>query len=157
MNNAVGLPDVTGMLARGIPVALGNDGFSNFMVDEMKAAYLAHKHNTADPRTMGGDVVFRMAYPNNANLARQFFPKPVGEIAPGAFADITIWDYRPPTPLTTGNLPWHILFGVDAAVVTHTIASGKVLMKDRQLTGLDEAAIMGRARELAVQIWKRVG
>jgi len=54
MNNAVGLPDVTGMLARGIPVALGNDGFSNFMVDEMKATYLAHKHNSARPAHHAG-------------------------------------------------------------------------------------------------------
>jgi len=101
--------------------------------------------------------VLRMQYPNNANLCRQFFPKPVGAIEPGAFADITIWDYQPPTPMNTGNLPWHILFGVDGAAVTHTIASGRVLMKDRQLTMLDEAAIMARARELAPQIWKRVG
>lgn len=157
MNNAVGLPDVTGMLARGIPVALGNDGFSMYMVDEMKTAYLAHKHNTNDPRTLGGDVVLQMEYGNNADLAKVFFPKPIGEITPGAFADLVVWDYQPPTPLSPGNLPWHILFGVDAAVVTHTIASGKVLMKDRQLTTLDEAAIMARARELAVQIWKRVG
>lgn len=157
MNNAVGLPDVTGMLASGIPVALGNDGFSNFMVDEMKATYLAHKHNTRDPRTMPGDVVLAMQYANNADLARVFFPKPLGEITPGAFADLVVWDYDPPTPLSPGNLPWHILFGVDAAVVTHTIASGKVLMKDRQLTTLDEAAIMAHARELAVQVWKRVG
>ncbi|MCU0508597.1 MAG: putative aminohydrolase SsnA [Anaerolineae bacterium] len=156
MNNAVGLPDVTGMLARGIPVALGNDGFSMFMVDEMKACYLAHKHNTRDPRTMPGDVVLDMAYKNNANLAQVFFPKPVGEITPGAFGDLVVWDYYPPTPMSPGNLPWHILFGVDAAVVTHTIASGKVLMKDRQLTFLDEAAIMARARELAVEVWKRV-
>ena len=106
---------------------------------------------------MPGDVVLQMAVPNNADLAKVFFPKPVGEIAPGAFADLVVWDYQPPTPLTPGNLPWHILFGVDAAVVTHTIASGKVLMKDRQLTTLDEAAIMARARELAVQVWKRVG
>lgn len=157
MNNAVGLPDVTGMLARGIPVSLGNDGFSMFMVDEMKAAYLAHKHNSHDPRTLPGDVVLQMQYPNNADLARVFFPKPVGEIAPGAYADLVVWDYQPPTPLTPGNLPWHILFGVDAAVITHTIASGKVLLKDRQLTMLDEEAIMARARELAVQVWKRVG
>lgn len=157
MNNAVGLPDVAGMLARGIPVALGNDGFSNCMLDEMKAVYLAHKLNTRNPQAMPGDVVLRMAYPNNANLATRFFPKPVGELTPGAFADIILLDYAPPTPLTAGNLPWHLLFGVDGAHVTHTIASGVVLMADKKLTTLDEEAIMAKARELAVGVWKRVG
>ncbi len=157
MNNAVGLPDVAGMLARGIPVALGNDGFSNCMFDEMKAAYLAHKLNTRNPQAMPGDVVLRMAYPNNAQLAALFFPKPVGQLTPGAFADIILLDYAPPTPLNAGNLPWHLLFGVDGAHVTHTIASGKVLMADKQLTTLDEEAIMARAREQAVKVWKRVG
>jgi len=30
-------------------------------------------------------------------------------------------------------------------------------MKDRKLTMLDEAALMAKARELAVGVWKRVG
>ncbi len=51
MNNAVGLPDVTGMLARGIPVALGNDGFSNDAYAEMTAAYLAHRLRAATRRS----------------------------------------------------------------------------------------------------------
>jgi putative selenium metabolism protein SsnA len=157
MNNAVGLPDVAGLLKRGIKVALGNDGFSNNMFEEMKACYLAHKHNAADPQAMPGDAVMRMAYDHNAALCKIFFAKPVGELSPGAYADIIFLDYAPPTPLTPGNLPWHILFGVDGAHVTHTIASGKVLMKDRQLTRLDEAAIMAKARELAVGVWRRVG
>ena len=154
MNNAVGLPDVAGMLRRGINVALGNDGFSNNMFDEMKAAYLAHKHNQRNPQAMPGGDVWQMAYDNNAALARVFFPKPIGELSAGAFADIIFLDYAPPTPMSTGNLPWHVLFGVDGAHITHTIASGKVLMKDRQLTTLDEAAIMAKARELAVGVWK---
>ena len=157
MNNAVGLPDVAGMLRRGIKVALGNDGFSNNMFEEMKAAYLAHKHNSRNPQAMPGGDVWQMAYDNNAALARVFFPKPIGELSAGAFADIIFLDYAPPTPMSTGNLPWHVLFGVDGAHITHTIASGKVLMKDRQLTTLDEAAIMAKARELAVGVWKRVG
>ncbi len=157
MNNAVGLPDVAGLIKRGIAVALGNDGFSNNMFEEMKACYLAHKHNSGDPQAMPGDVVWRMAYDNNAALSRQFFPKPIAELSAGAFADIVFLDYAPPTPMNTGNLPWHVLFGVDGAHVTHTIAGGKVLMKDRRLTTLDEAAIMAKARELAVGVWKRVG
>ncbi|OIO94529.1 MAG: hydrolase [Anaerolineae bacterium CG2_30_64_16] len=157
MNNAVGLPDVAGMLRRGIPVALGNDGFSNNMFSEMKAAYLAHKHNNQNPQAMPGDVVMQMAYGNNTNLARRFFPQPVGELSVGAFADIIFLDYHPTTPLSPGNLPWHILFGVDGANVTHTIASGRVLMKDRQLTTLDEAAITTKSRELAEKVWSRIG
>ena len=156
MNNAVGLPDVAGLLKRGVTVALGNDGFSNNMFEEMKAAYLAHKHNSGDPRAMPGDVVMQMAYTNNAIVAGRFFEKPVGELSVGAYADIIFLDYAPPTPLNPGNLPWHIIFGVDGAHVTHTIASGKVLMKDRRLTTLDEAAIMAKARELAVGVWKRI-
>jgi len=145
------------MLRRGIPVALGNDGFSNNMFSEMKAAYLAHKHNNQNPQAMPGDVVMQMAYGNNTNLARRFFPQPVGELSVGAFADIIFLDYHPTTPLSPGNLPWHILFGVDGANVTHTIASGRVLMKDRQLTTLDEAAITTKSRELAEKVWSRIG
>jgi len=156
MNNAVGLPDVAGLLRRGIPVALGNDGFSNNMFDEMKAAYMAHKQASGDPQAMPGDAVMRMAYANNTNLSKRFFPRPVGELSAGAFADIIFLDYAPPTPLTPGNLPWHILFGVDGAHVTHTIASGTMLMKDRQLTTLDEKAIMAKARELAPGVWSRI-
>ena len=40
-------------------------------------------------------------------------------------------------------------------MVTTTIVAGKVLMKDRELTTLDETEIAARARELAPKIWKR--
>jgi putative selenium metabolism protein SsnA len=157
MNNAVGLPDVAGLLRRGINVSLGNDGFSNCMFSEMKFTYLAHKLNNANPQSMPGDAVMTMAYGNNANLARLFFPKPVGELSVGAFADVAVLDYCPITPLSTGNLPWHLLFGVDGGHVRHTIASGRVLMRDHQLTTLDEEAIAARSRELATAVWKRIG
>jgi putative selenium metabolism protein SsnA len=156
MNNAVGLPDVAGMLQRGITVALGNDGFTNNMFTEMAASYLAHKQNTGNPQAMPGDVVMEMAYRNNGLLAGRFFPRHVGELSAGAFADIVLLDYDPPTPLTAGNLPWHIIFGVDGAHITHTIASGKVLMKNRELLTLDEEAIMARAREQARGVWGRI-
>jgi hypothetical protein len=57
--------------------------------------------------------------------------------------------------LTTGNLPWHIIFGIDGSHVTHTICAGRLLMRDRQLLTLDEAAIAARSREVAQDVWKR--
>ncbi len=156
MNNAVGVADVPVMLRGGVNVGLGNDGFSNDMFTEMKTAYLVHKLHRADPRAMGGYDVMKLAYANNARLARLFWPDaPVGELSVGAYADLIFLDYHPFTALAPGNLPWHILFGMGGSLVTTTIVGGKVLMRDRQLLTLDEAAIAARARELSAQVWER--
>ncbi len=155
MNNAVGIAPVEKMLAAGVKVCLGNDGFSNAMWEEWKAAYLVHKLGQGDPRAMNGATVTGMGIYNNAALASQLFGRQVGVLAVGAAADLILVDYHAPTPLGVGNLPWHILFGFRETMVTTTIVHGKVLMKDRQLLTLDEAAIAARAQELAAQVWKR--
>jgi putative selenium metabolism protein SsnA len=156
MNNAVGAAPVESMMRTGIKVCLGNDGFSNAMWEEWKAAYFLHKVTSRDPRRLGGGDVAQMAIYNNATLANVFFPvAPIGQITPGAFADLIFVDYHSPTPLSPENLPWHILFGFQSSMVTTTIAGGKVLMKDRELVTLDEAEIAARARELAAKVWKR--
>lgn len=156
MNNAVGAADIEGMLRLGIPVCLGNDGFSNNMWAEWKAAYLLHKVAHRDPRRANGLDIIQMGVYNNAALAGVFWPNlPIGSLEPGSAADIIFVDYHPTTPLKGGNLPWHILFGFESSMVTTTIVAGKVLMQDRQLLTLDEAEITARSRELAAAVWKR--
>ncbi len=155
MNNAVGSAPVQHMLDAGICVGLGNDGFSNNMFAEMKAAYLVHKSAAGDPRVMPGDTVMRLAYDNNAQIASLFWPGTLGQLTPGAYADIILLDYRPYTPLTAGNLPWQIVFGADGSHVTTTIVGGKILMHDRRLLTLDEEAIAAKARQIAPRIWRR--
>jgi putative selenium metabolism protein SsnA len=156
MNNGVGVAQIESMLRAGIKVCLGNDGFLNAMWDEWKAAYLLHKVHHRDPRRMGGYDVAQMAIYNNAGLANVFFPSAnIGMLTPGAFADIIFVDYHPNTPLTAGNLPWHIIFGFQQSMVTTTIVAGKVLMKDRELQTLDEKEISAKAREIAPKVWER--
>ncbi len=158
MNNAVGAADIEGLLRLGIPVCLGNDGFSNAMWEEWKAAYLYHKAAHRDPRRAGGYTIIEMAVQNNARLTNRFFgDAPLGVLAPGAFADIIFVDYHPTTPLSAGNLPWHILFGFESSMVTTTIGGGKVLMQDRKLLFLDEAEITAQSRALAARVWERFG
>jgi putative selenium metabolism protein SsnA len=157
MNNAVGVAPVEKLWRSGVRVVLGNDGFSNAMFCEMKAAYLVHKLASGDPRAMPGDRVFQMAYGENSALARVFWPDVrLGELAEGAAADLVVLDYHPTTPLTADNLPWHVLFGLDASAVVGTICAGRILMWDRELLTLDEEAITARSRELAAQLWRRV-
>lgn len=156
MNNGVGVAPVESMMRAGVKVCLGNDGFSNAMWEEWKAAYLLHKVHHRDPRRMGGYDVQQMAVYNNAALAGVFFPSAtIGQLVPGAFADIIFVDYHPNTPLTAGNLPWHIVFGVQQSMVTTTIVAGKVLMKDRELLTMDEKEIGVKAREIAPKVWER--
>jgi len=97
-----------------------------------------------------------MAMYNNAALAGTFFKNTLfGQISSGSSADLIFVDYHPFTPLTTDNLPWHIVFGFHESMVTATMVGGKFLMKDRQLLTLDEAEISAKARELAAQAWTR--
>ena len=156
MNNGVGIAPIESMLRARIKVCLGNDGFSNAMWEEWKAAYLLHKVHHRDPRRMGGFDVAQMAVYNNAALANVFFPAAkIGQLIPDAFADIIFVEYYPNTPLTAGNLPWHIIFGFQQSMVTTTIVAGKLLMKDRELLTLDEAEIGAKAREIAPKVWER--
>jgi hypothetical protein len=46
---------------------------------------------------------------------------------------------------------------MDGSRVTHTIAGGQMLMKDRQVLTLDEETIAAKAMELSKDVWKRVG
>ncbi len=156
MNNAVGTSALDTMLVEGIPVVLGNDGFSNTMWAEWKAAYLLHKAASRDPRRAPGDAIARMAMDHNARLAEVFFPgTTLGRLVPGAAADVILVDYHPFTPLTAGNFPWHVLFGFESSMVTTTIVAGKVLMRDRKLLTFDEATITAAAREHAPAVWAR--
>jgi putative selenium metabolism protein SsnA len=156
MNNSVGVADVLRMLRRGVNVGLGNDGFSNNMFTEMKAAYLVHKLAQQDPRVMGADLVLEMGFKNSARIANLFFDAPLGELSVGAYADLILLDYVPTTPMDAGNLPWHLIFGMDGGQVGTTIVGGKVLMRDRQLLTLDEEAVCARSRELAQKLWARM-
>lgn len=154
MNNAVGVAKVLTMLENGIPVALGTDGMTLDMFQESKVNYLLHKLANKDPRVMGGETV-RMLFYNNPGIAKRFFKKPVGELSRGAYADIILVDYKPPTPMNTGNFPWHMQFGMSGADVDTTIVGGKVIMKDRRLLTIDAERIAKRSRELAPRVWER--
>ncbi|MCJ7696056.1 MAG: putative aminohydrolase SsnA [Anaerolineaceae bacterium] len=157
MNNAVGVAPIEKMLSAGVNVCLGNDGFSNAMWEEWKTAYLLQKDHHQDPRSLGGYDLIKIVIDNNANLASSIFNGlRIGEIVEGAAADLIFVDYHEFTPLHAGNLPWHILFGFREGMVTTTIVNGKVLMKNRVLTTLDEIEITRKAKESAIKTWALV-
>lgn len=156
MNNGVGAAALDEMMRGGIKLALGNDGFSNYMFDEWKTAYLLHKVVNRDPRAANGEHIAQIGAVHNAELVEMFFPKiEIGVIEAGAAADLILVDYQPYTPLSGGNLPWHVLFGVESSMITATICGGEVLMWDRQLLTLDAEKIASEACARAPELWAR--
>ncbi len=156
MNNGVGAASVESMDRAGIRMCLGTDGFRHAMWEEWKAAYLLHKVWHRDPRRMSAADVANYAVHNNAALATQLLMGDrLGVLEPGAAADLIVVDYQPHTPVSPGNLPWHIVFGFHESMVTTTVVAGKVLMQDREIKTLDVQAIAARAREQAPSVWER--
>lgn len=155
MGNAVGFAPVFDLLERGVTVGLGTDGYTADVLRELKVASLLQRHATGDPRR-GWAEVQAIAIDGTARLASRIFGTRLGVLAPGAPADLVVFDYPSPTPLRANNLLGHLQFGLDARHVVHVVARGRVLLRDRRLLTVDEGAVMERAREHAARLWQRV-
>lgn len=154
MGNAVGCAPVLKMIERGLHVGLGSDGYTSDMFESLKVANLLHKHQTGQPAAAWAEPP-AMLFNRNAELATTTFGNTFGQLTPGACADIIIVDYAPPTPFTASNLESHILFGVSGRSVRTSIIGGRVVMLDHVLPGIDEEAILAKAREAATRLWQR--
>jgi len=155
MNNAVGLPNVESMLRAGIPVCLGNDGFSNAMWEEWKSAYLVHKLHNLDPRRMPANLIYQMAVVNNRNLVNKLFDGlRIGIIEKGAAADLMFVDYQPFTEINSANFPWHIIFGFRESMINSLMVNGKFLMRDHKLLFIDEENIHKEALKVSKRVWE---
>ncbi|MEW8958800.1 MAG: putative aminohydrolase SsnA [Moorella sp. (in: firmicutes)] len=154
MGNAVGCAPVGEMLAAGVVVGLGTDGYTSDMFESLKTANVLRRLVSGDPNA-GWAEVPAMVFSNNSRIAERFFAHPVGRLQEGAYADIILVNYHAPTPITADNWFGHLLFGFNGGLVDTTIIGGKILMRERRLLHLDEAAVAARARELAVKVWER--
>lgn len=154
MGNAVGVSPVLEMIAKGVLVGLGTDGYTADMFESLKAANCLHKHASGHPSAAWGEPP-QMLFENNVKIAGKYFEKPLGKLAEGAYADVIVVDYNPPTRLYGENVNSHILFGVSGRAVDTVVIHGRVVMQNRRLTTVDEEEICARARELADKVWER--
>ncbi|MBO5573290.1 MAG: putative aminohydrolase SsnA [Clostridium sp.] len=155
MGNACGCPPTMEIVHRGIVTGLGTDGYTHDMLESWKVANILHKHHLCDPNAAWAEVP-QMLFSGNREIAGRYFKKELGVLKKGAAADVIIMDYIPPTPMHAGNLNGHMLFGMSGRMVRTTIGSGKVLMKDRELVNVDEAAILAKVREGAARLAKKI-
>lgn len=155
MGNAVGCPPVLDIVHKGITAGLGTDGYTSDMFESYKVANILHKHNTGDPNAAWGEIP-QMLFENNRKIAEHAFNRKLGVIEPGAQADIIVSDYIPTTPMNEGNINSHVVFGMNGRSIVDTMCDGRLLMKDRELIGIDEEAEMAKSRDLAQKMADRI-
>ena len=155
MGNACGCPPTMELVHRGILTGLGTDGYTHDMMESYKVANVLHKHHLCDPNAAWGEVP-QMLFENNAKIAGRYFKQELGVLKEGAAGDVIIVNYNPLTPMNAGNVNGHLLFGVTGHDVVTTVANGKVLMKDRRLTQIDEAKVMADCRQAAKELADRI-
>lgn len=151
MGNACGCPPTMEIVHRGILTGLGTDGYTHDMTESFKVANVLHKHHLCDANAAWGEVP-QMLFEGNAKIANRYFKKQLGVLKEGAAADVIVTDYIPLTPMDASNINGHILFGMTGRSVVTTVCNGKVLMKDRELVGLDEEKILYEVREEAKKL-----
>ncbi|MDD5015974.1 MAG: putative aminohydrolase SsnA [Atribacterota bacterium] len=154
MGNAVGTAPIKAAIDKSVIVGLGTDGYTSDMFESIKVANLLQKHELHNPQA-GWEEVFQMAFKNNREIAARFFGETLGVLQTGAPADVIVVNYHPPTPITSENAYFHILFGISGDMVDTTIVGGKILMEDREISGLDYERITRRVKEQAEDFWKR--
>jgi len=91
----------------------------------------------------------------NRKLASRLFGLPLGELAPGAAADVVVLDYHAPTPLAADNWLGHFLFGFYQSPAQAVVVGGQLLLQDKIPVLLDPAALAARSRESAARFWAR--
>lgn len=156
MNNAVGYCDAIDLLRKGILVGLGSDGFSANPFRAMDICYVIHKHEKKDPRVMTPIDVIKIAIKNNGSIASRYFDNDVGIIKKGAKGDIIMLQYNSPTPVLKNNICGHIIFGMNSNLVTDSIINGKLIMKNRELVGIDENRLCVKSQEISKKLWERI-
>ncbi|MCE7874558.1 putative aminohydrolase SsnA [bacterium CPR1] len=155
MNNAVGVAQVRRILAGGGRLCLGTDGMTQDMFQEIKVLPLSHRQKAQHPQSFSYDEIYRVAYENNPALAERFFGLKLGRIEEGGPADLIALKYDPPTPFHDANFMGHLLFGLGSAPVDTTIIGGRVVVRNGQVSGVDEVELAARCRELAAALWSR--
>lgn len=155
MGNACGCPPTMGIVHRGILTGLGTDGYTQDMLESYKVANVLHKHHLCDPNAAWSEVP-QMLFEGNAKIAGRYFKKPLGILKEGAAADVIVADYIPRTPMTKDNINSHIVFGMTGRSVVTTMCNGKILMKDRELIGVDEEKVLYEVREEAKKLERSI-
>jgi len=159
MKLASGVAPVPKMMAEGLRVGLGTDGAASnndlSMWEEMDTAAKLHKLISGDPKVMSAEQAFELATSGGARALHM--EKEIGSIEKGKRADIVLVNRDALNQIPLYNVYSDLVYATKASDVETVIINGRVVMRDRRLLTLDEAAIKEGARVFREKVIKSLG
>jgi 5-methylthioadenosine/S-adenosylhomocysteine deaminase len=159
MKLAAGVAPVPKMLAEGLLVGLGTDGAASnndlSMWEEMDTAAKLHKVVSGDPKVMSAQEAFELATIRGAQALHM--EKEIGSIEKGKRADLVLVKRDSLNQIPLYNIYSDLVYATKASDVETVIINGKVVMRDRHLLTLNEAAIKEGARVFRERVIKSFG
>jgi 5-methylthioadenosine/S-adenosylhomocysteine deaminase len=142
------------MRQAGIVVGLGTDGAASNndldMFEAMRQAAFLAKLQTSDPRAIPARAALQMATLDGARALGM--DSAIGSLEAGKRADVIIVAMTAARQTPMYDPLSHLVYVTRGDDVKTTIVNGRVLMRDRKVTTLNEAAVLGEARTLAEKV-----
>jgi 5-methylthioadenosine/S-adenosylhomocysteine deaminase len=159
MKLASGVAPVPKMMSEGLRVGLGTDGAASnndlSMWEEMDTAAKLHKLISGDPKVMSAEQAFTLATIGGAHALHM--EKEIGSIEKGKRADVVLVNRDALNQIPLYNIYSDLVYATKASDVETVIINGRVVMRDRRLLTLDEAAIKEGARVFREKVIKSLG
>ncbi|MEK6552824.1 MAG: hypothetical protein AABZ54_05180, partial [Bacteroidota bacterium] len=125
-------------IPQSIPLLAGTDGMHANISRSLKQMFLTFRD-----QGISGDqaiALIKKIYFDQIGFAKKYFPD-FAALNENDRADLIVWDYVPPTPMTNENFWGHFIFGMLEYPIHTVLQNGNFLMKDFQLIGVDENKI----------------
>jgi len=126
-------------------IMLGTDGMHSDMLQSAKSAFFVGQ---------GFDIInYPSAYERFRNVHRY-----ISENRFNGDGDnnLVVLDYNTPTDFNQNNFLGHFIFGLNSNHVCDVISNGKLIVRNRQITTVNEAEILKISRERASKLWKKM-
>ncbi len=70
--------------------------------------------------------------------------------------NLVVLDYTSPTDLNQDNFLSHFIYGIESKHIQHVISNGKLIVKDKQLTLVNEAEMLEFSMEMGNKLWSKL-
>lgn len=156
---AMGVARVPQMLKAGVNVTLGNDGMGvNNTADlfrEMRSMLLLHRAVQGDPLFPTAAEAIEMATIRGARAMR--IEDQVGSLEIGKHADLILLDLNQPHFVPIHDPVSEVVWAANGNDVDTVIVDGKILMRHRTVSSLDEPAVLRDVEAIKAKILSQAG